>query len=394
MKILLVNAENMGGVEYYRMIMPSHILNEKYSEFEITSCSGINRYTMEVTKETESGTGKTIIHEVPKTIPIDDFLKGFDLVHFCRGIDMYNEPNNADRLNRLGIPFGLDLDDHWIMPKGHILEKDYKLKKQSEAIIQSIKAAHFVTCTTPILAREIEQYNKNVYVIENGIDDTQESWQPDFSTALKMRFGFYQGTTHMQDVKLASSDVVKVFDQKLNAQIVLSGFMADGPDKPSYYIGYEKVITDRLRVVRPEYREYLMRCTSEDNYLWMQEPYWRCWGTHVKNWGYTYNFCDVSLVPLVHNQFNKMKSELKMIEAGFKGKAVIVSDVNPYKLVATHKNSFLIKGMNTWYKQIKYCIDNPNAVRDKAERLHEDVKARYRLWDLVDKRKELYNMYK
>ena len=393
MKILLVNAENMGGVEYYRMMAPALMLAKKYPEFDITSCSGINRDTMEIVRAVGLDTG--ITDETKQTIPIDDFLKQFDLVHFCRGIDMFNEPNNADRLNRLGIPFGLDLDDYWEMPKGHILAKDYRLKRQDEAIVQSIKAAHFVTCTTPILAREIEQYNKNVYVIENGIDDTAEAWLPDFSTANVMRFGFYQGSTHMEDIKLASDDVVRIFDSGLPAQIVLSGFMAAGPNQPSYYIGYEKVITDRLRVIKnPAYRDYLMRCVSDDNHEWMNENYWRVWGTHVKNWGYTYNFTDVSLVPLVHNKFNKMKSELKMIEAGFKGKAVIVSGVAPYTLLANEKNSFVVKGINTWYKQMKYCIQNPSAVQDKANQLHEDVKAKYRLWDLVDKRKMLYEMYK
>lgn len=391
MKILLVNAENMGGVEYYRMMSPAMMLAKKYPEFDITSCSGINRETMEIVKRVDLVSGES---KEGETIPIDDFLKQFDLVHFCRGIDMFNEPNNTERLNRLGIPFGLDLDDYWEMPKGHQLARDYRLKRQDEAIVQSIKSAHFITCTTPILAREIEKYNKNVYIIENGIDDTQECWQPDFSKANVMRFGFYQGTTHMEDIKLASQDVVRMFDSKLPMQVVLSGFMAEGREKPSYFIGYEKIITDRLRVVGEKYKNYLMECTSENNHEWINEKYWRCWGTHVKNWGYTYNFTDVSLVPLVHSKFNKMKSELKMIEAGFKGKAVIVSSVQPYSLLLNDKNSFSVKGINTWYKQMKYCIENPEAVRDKANQLHDDVKAKYRLWDLTDKRAELYKMYK
>jgi len=403
MKILLVNSGGIGGVEYYRMMTPAYALASKYPEFEFVSVDGINRDFIEVVRDQTYSPSRAIetkeyAEDERPNIPIDEFLKQFDLVHFCRGIDMYNEPNNVNRLNRLGIPFGLDLDDYWYMPKGHQLEKDYILKKQHDAIIQAIKASHFVTCTTPILARYISEHNKNVYVIENGIDDTQESWQPDFSKALKMRFGFYQGTTHYEDIKLAANDVVQVFDNPQlidKAQIILSGFMAAGPKQPSIFIGYEKAITDSLRVVKNEdYKKYLMSCVSEGNEEWMNESYWRCWGTHVKNWGYTYNFTDVSLVPLVHNTFNKCKSELKMIEAGFKGKAVIVSGVNPYNLLATDKNAFIVKGINTFYKQIKYCIENPNAVTDKANQLHEDVKAKYRLIDLVDKRKQLYEMYK
>lgn len=412
MKILLVNSGGIGGVEYYRMMTPAYALASKYPEFEFVSVDGINRDFIEIVRNQTYSPSRAIEtveykEDERPNIPIDDFLKQFDLVHFCRGIDMYNEPNNVNRLNRLGIPFGMDLDDYWYMPKGHQLEKDYILKKQHDAIIQSIKASHFVTCTTPILARYISEHNKNVYVIENGIDDTQESWQPDFSKALKMRFGFYQGTTHRADIELAHKDIQQVFDNPSlisKAQIVLSGFMAadqsvinpdTGRPNPSEYIGYEQLITDKLRVIKnEEYKTYLKYCRAEGNENWMQESYWRCWGTHVKNWGYTYNFTDVSIVPLVHNLFNKCKSELKMIEAGFKGKAVIVSDVNPYKILATDKNSFLVKGSNTFYKQIKYCIENPNAVTDKANQLHEDVKAKYRLWDLVDKRKQVYEMFK
>lgn len=413
MKILLVNSHNFGGVEYYRMIKPSHVLSEKYPEFDFVTVDGINRDFITINKEQKfdpvTKKTNTIIYKEDEqpNIPIDDFLKQFDLVHFCRGIDMYNEPNNAERLKRLGIPFGLDLDDYWFLPTTHVLYEDYILRNQDYAIIQAIQAANFVTCTTPILAKSISEFNKNVYVIENGIDDRLEAWQPDFSRCSKMRFGFYQGTTHFEDIKLAAPDIVKVFDdEKLisKAQIVLSGFMSadqtkinedTGIPQPSFYIGYEKKITDNLRVIKNQtYKEYLTKGISDGNEDWMNESYVRCWGTHVESWGYTYNFSDVSLVPLVNNMFNRNKSELKMIEAGFKGKAVIVSDVNPYRLLATEKNSFLVRNTYTWYKQIKYCIKNPNAVIDKANQLHEDVKSKYKLWDLIEKRKQLYETYK
>lgn len=418
MKILLVNSHQFGGVEYYRMIKPSHVLAEKYPEFDFVTCDGINREFITVNREQyfdpATGTTKTTIYkpEEQKDIPIDEFLKGFDLVHFCRGVDMYNEPNNANRLKRLGIPFGLDLDDYWFLPNTHILYNDYLLRNQDYAIIQAIQAADFVTCTTPILAKSIAEWNSNVHVIENGIDDRLEVWQPDFSTCNRLRFGFYQGTTHYEDIKLCADDIVKILeDDKFiqKAQIVLAGFMAVDQSQinpenklpyPSMFIGYERLLTgykpkQPLRVIKNQaYKDYLIQCVSDGNEEWMNEPYWRCWGTDINTWGYTYNFSDVSLVPLVRNKFNENKSELKMIEAGFKGKAVMVSDVNPYKLLATEKNSFIVRNTYTWYKQIKYCIKNPNAVIDKANQLHEDVKAKYRLWDLVEKRKQLYENYK
>lgn len=402
MKILLVNSPNFGGVEYYRMINPCNVVNELYPEFEFTSVGGINMDYVEIEREKfldkETGLTKEITHPEPLRIPIDDFLKQFDLVHFCRGIDMYNEPNNAERLNRLGIPFGLDLDDYWFLPKWHILYNDYVKANQDYAIIQAIESAHFVTCTTPILAKSISEFNKNVYIIENGIDDRLECWHPDFETTNKMRFGFYQGTTHYENIRLAAPDINKLLkNDKLmqKAQVVLSGFMAVGNDKPSFYIGYEKLLTNDLSLIKDKkYKEFLYKCINDGNEDWMDQPYWRCWGTQIDNWGYTYNFTDVSLVPMIPNTFNRHKSELKMIEAGFKGKAVIVSDENPYKILANEDNSFLVRGRYSFYKQIKYCIDNPNAVKDKANQLYQDVKERYSLKKLAEKRKQVYEIYK
>lgn len=400
MKILLVNSQHMGGVEYYRMMMPNQVLAEKYPEYEFTTVDGINRDEMIITstKVWNYETKQTEVKEYSPferpTISMDDFLKEFDLIYFCRAIDNHNETTVTDRIKRLGIPFGLDLDDYWELPEHHVLYNDYKKYGATQMIIQAMKDAQFVTCTTPILAKEIERYNKNVYVIENGIDDKQEAWQPDYSKTDKLRFGFYQGSTHLEDMRIAAQSIVEVFKSsklKDKFQIILSGFIAE-PNEPSVYIGYERLITDSLKHLDPEYAAYLMRCTGDNNENYIHQPYWRLWGTHVDNWGYTYNFSDVSLIPLIKNKFNRNKSELKLIEAGIKGKAAIVSNVNPYKLLATDKNSFLVEKPIDFYNQVRYCIKNRNDVYDRAQQLREDVLAKYTLSKLTDKRKELYDI--
>ena len=42
---------------------------------------------------------------------------------------------------------------------------------------------------------------------------------------------------------------------------------------------------------------------------------------------------------------------------------------------------------------MKYAIDNPNAVKDKAEQLRIDVIKRYSLQGLAEKRAEVYKKY-
>ena len=299
-------------------------------------------------------------------------------------------------LKKLGIPFGMDLDDYWELPEHHVLYNDYKKYGATQMITEAIKNAMFVTCTTPILAKEIEKYNKNVYIIENGIDETQECWQPDYKRTDKLRFGFFQGSTHLEDMREVRQSMNEVWrDKKLKDkfQVVLAGFQAV-PGEASLYIGYERMVTDELRHLDPEYQKYLRKCESDGNELYIEHPYFRLWGTHVDEWGYCYNFADVSVIPLIKNRFNRNKSELKLIEAGMKGKAAIVSNVNPYKLLATKDNSFLVNTPIEFYKQIKHCIKNPNEVWDKAQQLREDVLAKHTLSKLTEKRVQLYNMFK
>lgn len=404
MKILLVNNSQIGGVEYYRMMMPCHILSLNNPEFQFDSIEAQQiREDELILKSVEVYDPETETQKEQKgeRVITDEYLKRYDLIHFCRQIVFYQDRKLLDRIKRLGIPFGLDLDDFWHLPEYHIIYNDYKKFNTPNLVIQSIKEAHFVTCTTPILAREIEKYNKNVFIIENGIDTNQESWQPDLKKKERLRFGFYQGATHYEDLLIASTSVREIFkSEKLKDkyQIVLAGF--DGPAKdskgiyPSMAMCYESVLTEGLKHVNPNYKNYLGKFLEEGNFNYINENYFRIWKIPVDDWGYAYKFADVSVIPLLNNRFNRSKSELKLIEAGVKGKAVIVSDTQPYKLLATEKNSFLAKKPIDFYNQIKYCIKNPNAVQDKSEQLREDVLAKYTLEKLTDKRKELYLTYK
>ena len=83
-KILLVAQQHTGGVEYYRMIKPNNVLRRYYPEFHVTKVNAIH--------PAEDLDGRQIIKkegepDVEFAFRInDDYLKSFDLIHFCRGI--------------------------------------------------------------------------------------------------------------------------------------------------------------------------------------------------------------------------------------------------------------------------------------------------------------------
>lgn len=368
MKILLVHSfevndevPKFNAISYWRMNKPHQVLSRLYTEFEC-------------------------VH-TPRAVELsDEFLEQFQVVLFLRYIDLEeNIDTIVNQLKRLNIPFGVDTDDYWHLPDNHLAIKGYKEHGLTEAIIKSLKLATFVICTTPILRDKIKEINKNVYIIENGIDTEDTVWQVNKTPSDRIRFGFLQGSTHIHDLYLISHDVVKSLESKQfkeKGQIALAFYYKNG--EPSITVGYERILTNHLKALDPTYKKNLV-LGIEDN---SSQPYKRLPFKLVHEFGEMYNDIDISVSPLERNEFNACKSELKMIEAGFMDCAAMVSNVNPYSLICNKDNSFMLSERDFFYWQ-RYILNNPQCLVDKKAALKETV-SKYNLSLLAVKRKELY----
>lgn len=97
-----------------------------------------------------------------------------------------------------------------------------------------------------------------------------------------------------------------------------------------------------------------------------------------------------------------MKSQLKVIEAGFYKKALIASNLGPYTIDLKHclKNGEFVDGNallveenrnhSDWAKFIEKLVKNPNLAKDMGERLYETVKDKYDLNVVTKARAEFY----
>jgi glycosyltransferase involved in cell wall biosynthesis len=82
---------------------------------------------------------------------------------------------------------------------------------------------------------------------------------------------------------------------------------------------------------------------------------------------------DIGLIPLKDTEFNRAKSNLKMLEMGAFGLPVIVSDVEPYQELSKNGINCLVVGKREWYKSIRKLIDNHSLCTDLGLQLKEDV---------------------
>jgi len=350
-----------------------------------------------------------------------DYFKKYQIVHFHRSIGQINDSVGLiEKLKSNGIIVICDIDDYWLPTKEHPIHQLIVSNKLHEKIVANIKSSSYVTTTTEIFANEIRKYNKNVIVLPNAIDPNDQQYKEPTLPSEKIRVGWLGGSSHLHDLKLLDGFVSKLSPMKDKLQYYVCGFDTRGvvteinketgekkqrPIKPeeTVWVKYEQIFTDNYKIVSPKYKEFLDKFEDGEFIGWENENYVRVWTRPVTSYAKNYSKFDISLAPIKNHVFNRMKSQLKVIEAGFYKKAIIASNVGPYTIdlnnvIAkgggfTNGNAILVdetKNHSDWAKGIKTLVNNPNMIIDLGERLYETVKDKYDLTNVTKERASFY----
>jgi len=350
-----------------------------------------------------------------------NYWKQYDIVHFHRtiGHEYENSVDLIKRLNNLGLVTIMDLDDYWLPTKEHPVHAMVVQSKLHEKIMNNLKAAGHVTTTTSIFATEILKFNKNVYVLPNAINPNEPQFKAKTEPSDKLRFGWLGGSSHLHDLKLMDGTMNKLSQLKDKFSLYLCGFDVRGSvteinqqtgeqkqrdikPEETVWSRYEEIFTDNYKLVDPKHKDFLMEF-REDEFISDTLPFYnRVWTKPINTYASNYRLFDVSLAPIKNHIFNRVKSQLKVIEAGFYKKAIIASNVGPYTVDLKHAlnngeftdgNALLVnevKNHSDWAKYMKKLIDNPNWSYDLGQRLYETVKDTYDLNKVTKDRSDLY----
>jgi glycosyltransferase involved in cell wall biosynthesis len=351
-----------------------------------------------------------------------NFWKKYQIIHFHRNIgnDYESCPEFIKYLQSIGIVVIMDIDDYWLPTKEHPIQQIILQNKIHEKIIANIKVSDYITTTTEIFANEIRKYNKNVIVLPNAIDPYEGQFNEPTLPSEKIRVGWLGGSSHLHDLKLLDGMVSKLSPIQDKLQYYVCGFDTRGsvteinqqtgqktqrPITPSetVWVKYEEIFTNKYKIITPNYKEYLDTFVEGYYPNVDKENYVRVWTRPVNSYAKNYSKFDISLAPIQNHIFNRMKSQLKVIEAGFYKKALIASNVGPYTIDLKHAldkgqftdgNALLVNENNNhsdWAKYVKKLVDNPNFITDIGERLYETVKDTYNLNVVTSNR---YSFYK
>ena len=390
------------GVGYFRHIWPAYSLSEQFDDFIVE----VN--------------GKPDYNDL-------NYLKQFDIIH-CHVTKGPHEniPRFFSTLRTMGVVTIADVDDFWELPLTHPLCDNKEIQRIAKNIPLIIQCVDYVTTSTSLFAAFITKINANVSVIPNAIDDTESVWQPTDTPNKfgRCRISWTGGSTHLNDLILLKGTFQSLYSSaQLSSkfQIVLSGFDLGGkiteitqrgtftrPLRPEETVwnSYELIFTDDYRGLKndQEYYQWLKTYKNEDYPDIEDKPYYRRWALPLSQYPIHYDYCDVCLAPLattaytktksvVANNFNLFKSELKIIEAGFKKKPIIAQDFGIYQaLLKQHKTGILAKDPADWEKSINKMIREREFREEIGHNLYEWVKTHYTLDRITEKRAEFYRM--
>ena len=390
---MLVIPSDRTGVGKFRSIDPHVYIAEHYKdEFDID-----------------------VVYNLPKE-NLDKYLSQYDLIHIHKQLDKNCEIMKMIKF--LGIPVIIDIDDHYKLGNDHPMSLSAKKEKWHEPIINHIKLADYVTTTTPIFAEEIRKHNKNVFVFPNAINPDEPQYKQVKTKSNMLRVGIICGSSHLHDIELLGDLVTRTAD---NVQIVLCGFDTNGtittynqetgektqrPIKPeeSVWFTYEKILTGNYKTLSAEHKDFLMKFMKGVDDPFVNERYRRMWTRDINKYATHYENVDVLLAPLKENEFNKMKSQLKTIEAGFTNTALIAQDFGAYQIdsipmiefggkINENGNCLLVKSNKNhkdWVKYINKLAASPEMVKKLQDNLHNYVKDKYSIDAVCKERVEFY----
>lgn len=350
-----------------------------------------------------------------------NFWKQYQIVSFHRsiGADFEKAHELIQKLNTMGIITVCDIDDYWMPGKEHPIHDIIVFNKINEKITANLKVAKYVTTTTTLFADEIRKLNKNVFVLPNAINPNEPQFKEPTLESDRLRFGWLGGSSHLHDIQILNDGFSKLTKYQDKVQYVLCGFDTRGTiteinsqtgehvkrnikPEETVWSQYEKIFTQDYKIVSDDYKKYLQQYNQNAFPDEMAESYLRVWTKPVTSYAKNYSKFDVSLAPIKNHMFNRMKSQLKVIEAGFYKKALIASNIGPYSLDLKHclKNGELVDGNallvdevrnhSDWAKYMEKLIKNPNMAKDMGERLYETVKDKYDLNIVTKDRRDFY----
>ena len=306
--------QNFGGVEYHRLYQP-------------------------LKRIAEAG-----IAEVVQTDSFaPEHMEDCDLLIFSRTLGPYTG-KILRAMQKLKKPVIVDVDDLWNLPAKHVSSRFYRQNNIDRQILDAIKLSWGVTTTNSVLSAEISSHNRNIMILPNAIDLTDEQWtKTKTHQGDRLRFGYVGGLTHLDDTALLWEPTKRILDEYPDkVQFVICGYNGEGVEKEIW----QGMISNLTGGGRARGEQIAVAPSA-----------------HPCDYGEFYAHFDVALAPLEGGLFNRCKSDLKVIEAAAYRCPIIASCIHPYTAHRHNSGVRLCNSSEDWYNAMRFHIEHPELIQ-------------------------------
>jgi len=340
------------GKYLYRQYLPFDYIRKHHPEHTITFYRApqmSDRFATQLVVENDVVVLSGALAEFPKAYPA--ILSG------------------ADNMGKIAI---YDIDDlDWEISKENPVYAIFKERGLEEITKECIKSATVVTVPSRQLARSASQFNSHIEVVPNAIDYDNYFWNLPKKDDGWIRVGWVGGSSHFHDLKLIEGLGKWVIETFPNTKFVLGGFdpCVIGPTSDGMkWLSWD--YSDKN--VWALYKSVLFGKDYDVNRVDIVPT------RHIYVYPLVLKDVDIMLAPLLTNNFNKNKSNLKVIEASARKIPIIASDLGIYSdVIVPSVNGYIAHTAQDWKTYLTKLIEDSNLRKRLGERLYKDMRVKH-----------------
>jgi len=349
-KALLIHIND--GVTYYRHMMPVNYLSRIWWSFAHTK--------FDWGKTDWDGLGEDYGHTDKD---VDKLVRSVDLIVSQRNdVPMYIAQGQLTQAH-YKIPWVYDTDDnvHAIQPSNMGFGSYNPTSRHPHWAMLALESAFAVTVSTENLKKVYEKTNKRIYVLPNGVDfERWDAVKPEPKPEGEIRISMVLSGSHGDD--MAEIDHV------------LCAILEEYPDVKLYVMDAFK--GSIFRKLSAKARKQLIWTE------WVNPGDWSSWNKKM-------NF-DIGLAPLLDNDFNRAKSNLRWLEYSAMSIPTIASDVEPHQCAKDGETIVLARDEAEWYDKLVEMIENEELRKKIGMQAYKVAKEKYDMNVLVKEYDRVY----
>lgn len=256
--------------------------------------------------------------------------------------------------DKYGFKIVVDTDDWWEVGKDHPKYEWWSRSNISLQVRQHLMNADAVTCTHSYLAELVP--NSNVYILPNFISYGKGQFKYRAQKKSdRVRLLYASTIMNYANTELIAGAMRRL--KHLNIEVVMAGYK----ENPLFDI--------------------LVKNLTADGAIPYSFTPWAESDCYMSNY-----VGDIGILPSKPTQFNKCKSNLKLLEYAALKMPVVVSDSDPYGGFPVH----YANGENQWVDKITNLVEDPELRKKSGEELYKFCKDNYDMYKYSEERLKVY----